>query len=179
MPELIFTDDMGTIANWATPPTRDDIDKVVQTYAGYGVDVVSWDLTSGTLADYKSKYADLPPAALGNQSVNINHALDNGVDIPAVLAEASHRLGIGFWPAVRMNASARYPSPIHEAHPDWFLTGYKLWGGFRPTLNYELPEVRAFMMNIFRELVERYDADGLLLDFVRYPSLFDPDHDLQ
>ncbi|MGH9642729.1 MAG: hypothetical protein ACRD3Q_09900, partial [Terriglobales bacterium] len=30
-----------------------------------------------------------------------------------------------------------------------------------------------------RELVERYDADGLLLDFVRYPSLFDPDHDLQ
>src|SRR5690348_13835922 len=65
VPKIIFTDDMGTIANWATPPTREDIEKLVKTYAGYGVDVVSWDLVGGTLADYKSKYADLPPAILG------------------------------------------------------------------------------------------------------------------
>jgi hypothetical protein len=35
------------------------------------------------------------------------------------------------------------------------------------------------MMLAFRELVEDYDADGLLLDFIRYPSLFDPDRDMQ
>ncbi|MGH9644106.1 MAG: family 10 glycosylhydrolase [Terriglobales bacterium] len=188
VPKIIFTDDMGTITFWATPPTREIIEKVVETYAGYGVDVVSWDLSGGTEADYKSKYADLPPASGGQGSENIRHLVDSGVDVPAVLAEASHRLGIGFWPAVRMNASSHYPSPIHQNHPEWFLTGYKPWADYAPTsgkdvysamLNYELPEVRAFMMNIFRELVERYDADGLLLDFVRYPSLFDPDHDLQ
>lgn len=178
-PRIVLTDDMGTITNWPSPPTRQDIEGWVAGYARQGIDIVSWDLVGGTLASYNSKVLEPFPEALGQTSRIVKHLIDSGIDVPAVIAEASHRNGLGYWPAMRINASARYPSKIHDLHPDWFLTGYKLWGGYRPMLNYELPEVRALVMRALRELVEDYDADGLLLNFVRYPSLFDPDRDIQ
>ena len=102
--------------------------------------------------------------------------VENGVDLPAVIAAACHKNDLLFWPTVRLNNTARSPTPAHEDHPDWFFAGYAAMygfgGGYRPMMNYELEEVRQFMLRGFRELVEDYDADGLQLDFTRYQSLF-------
>jgi hypothetical protein len=190
MPRIIVTDDMASILGWSVSPRRENIESVLDGYTGQGIDVVSWDLVGGQLASYQSKVCELLPGILGRVSRNAKYLIDNGVDLPAAIAEASHRRGLQYWPAVRMNASARYPSRTHQTHPEWFLTGYQRGIGYMPTranggvgylpmLNYELPEVRAYMMRAFRELVEDYDADGLLLNFLRYPSMFHPDRDIQ
>jgi hypothetical protein len=171
---IILTDDMGTITNWATPPNREDIESWVAVYADQGVDAVSWDFVGGQSCSYPSKVLDLSciaPGGVPSQGCkNIRHMVDTGLDVVAVVAEASHRRGLLFWPAVRMNASARYESQTHRDHPEWIMTGIG-----RPMLNYGLAEVRAHMLRAFRELVEDYDADGLLLNFVRYPEVFHPD----
>jgi len=188
--QIILTDDMGTILQWSTPPTRQNIDSVVASYAGRGIDVVSWDLVGSHLASYRSKVCELVPEGLGRPARNAKQLIDRGVDLPAAIAESSHRRGLQFWPSVRINAGARYPSRTHQTHPEWFLTGYQHGIGYMPTrphggvgylpmLNYELLEVRRFMMRVFRELVEDYDSDGLLLNFLRYPAVFHPDRDLQ
>ena len=68
---------------------------------------------------------------------------------------------------------------MHDEHPDWLMTEAHWWGYYRPMLNYEIPQVRKYMLRIFREMVEDYDADGLLLNFLRYSPLFHADRDLQ
>jgi YVTN family beta-propeller protein len=54
-----------------------------------------------------------------------------------------------------------------RTHP---IVGTWLPGG----LNYAVPEVRAYRLAQFREVLERYDVDGLDLDFQRFPCYFKP-----
>ena len=177
---VILTEDGGTLAGWPSPPTRQTIEELVAGYAGQGIDVLSYGLGGAHNATYDSRvlyrqWLD----ELEDQSqtaLNARHMAESGVDLPAVLADAAHGHGLLFWPVVRMNNTARTHSPAHDEHPEWFFDGYAaMYGfrdGYRPMMNYELEEVREFMMCGFRELVEDYDADGLQLDFTRYPSLF-------
>src|ERR1051326_6511446 len=65
VPRIILTDDMGTITNWATPPSRQDIEAWVAGYSRQGIDIVSWDLVGGQLASYKSKVLEPFPETLG------------------------------------------------------------------------------------------------------------------
>jgi uncharacterized lipoprotein YddW (UPF0748 family) len=41
---------------------------------------------------------------------------------------------------------------------------------FYVSLNPCLPEVRQYLVDLFRELVARYDVDGLHLDYIRFPN---------
>lgn len=51
------------------------------------------------------------------------------------------------------------PAAIARGDTDW-----RNWA-----IDYSRPEVRAFMLAIIRELLERYDFDGLQLDWMRFP----------
>ena len=44
--------------------------------------------------------------------------------------------------------------------------------GIRTGLNYALPEVRSYMSSIIFELLERFDVDGIELDYMRHPAFF-------
>ncbi len=44
--------------------------------------------------------------------------------------------------------------------------------GIRTGLNYAFPEVRAHMTKIIFELFERFEVDGIELDFMRHPAFF-------
>lgn len=66
-------------------------------------------------------------------------------------------------------------SPLLDTHPDWAL---KLKGG-RETWEAEYahrfanpahPEVRALLIDYFKDLLTRYAIDGLHLDYIRYPG---------
>jgi len=66
-------------------------------------------------------------------------------------------------------------SPLLIEHPDWKLIGTD--GGSYDWLNFNLPEVKQFFGNLAFEVVERYDVDGIHLDYIRYPDPewgFDP-----
>ena len=57
---------------------------------------------------------------------------------------------------------------LYTAHPDWFAKG--------PDANMPVfpdpanPEVADFIVKVYAELAEKYDLDGIGLDYIRYPS---------
>ena len=47
--------------------------------------------------------------------------------------------------------------------------------GIKTGLDFTFPEVRAHRLSIVEEVVERFDVDGVELDFMRHPAFFRPD----
>lgn len=72
-----------------------------------------------------------------------------------------------------LNQSASYPGPVLAAHPDW--ANYDNRGSLippgqtKPFLDPANSQVRSYLLNLFQEIVTRYDVDGLQLDYIRYP----------
>jgi hypothetical protein len=112
--------------------------------------------------------------------------LDAGVDWLAETATACRRRGVAPWVSVRMNdmhghlnyAGSFFNAPLlaqpamrlhHSAYsPTMRLPDY------RSGLNYEKPEVRAFMFAQIKEVVEAYDFAGLELDWWRNALCCEP-----
>ena len=98
-----------------------------------------------------------------------------GKDPVALSLAAARRSGLGFFISYRMNEIhyMRFPgclthSRFWREHPEWRVST-------APTgapLNYLIPEVRARYLALLTELAERYDLDGMELDFMRHPTLF-------
>lgn len=62
--------------------------------------------------------------------------------------------------------------PVHVDHPEWRLGGdIRSWNA--RVLNWAIPEVRAYKLALIREIIEKYDIDGMELDFMRHFCLFD------
>jgi uncharacterized lipoprotein YddW (UPF0748 family) len=72
-----------------------------------------------------------------------------------------------------LNQSSSFPGPVLAAHSDW--ANYDNRGSLippgqtKPFLDPANPEVRAYLLSLFEEIVTRYDVDGLQLDYIRYP----------
>jgi hypothetical protein len=100
-----------------------------------------------------------------------------GVDYPArVLARCRHD-GMSPWITLRMNDCHCNDVLDHPFHGSFWrknpqfrrqnCTGY-----FANCLDYARPEVRNFYKALVVETLDRYDIDGLELDFMREPYLF-------
>jgi len=90
--------------------------------------------------------------------------------------------GMGAYLSFRMNElhdvdkpASPLLSPFWKSHPGYRVGGYPGWGA--SALNYAIPEVREYFFAILQEVSERYDCDGLELDFMRFPYYFPPDRD--
>ncbi len=112
-----------------------------------------------------------------NRGKNLQHLIDNHGGPMAVMTEHCHRLGMDFLPSVRMNEhydiDLNDPSygKLRSEHPELTIgRGNDLpepsmeWG-VGTGLDYALPEVRDYMSSIVLETVERWDVDGVELDF--------------
>lgn len=112
--------------------------------------------------------------------------IDAGVDWLAETHKACRRRKIAPWVSVRMNdmhgalnpTGSNFNCPLFK-DPKNRLKGstmnpagepYFYWAG----LNYELPEVRAYMMSHIREYVEDYGSEGVELDWLRNPNCCEP-----
>lgn len=107
----------------------------------------------------------------------IRRTMLTGCDPTGLTVESARRAGLRPFISYRMNEIhyVRFPDcPTHSRfwreHPEWHLSP----GGTGSPLNYLIPEVRNRYLAILSELVERYDVDGLELDFMRHPTLFPP-----
>lgn len=159
---VILTEDCGFLTSVSC---KQDLEERVRRYAGKGIDAVSWDLAGGDACAY-------PSTVLETYPWYDRKAGAVGADLAAVLADESHRHGLQFWPAVRMNTQ-RAATRFKTENPECVLTATTFE---RPgLLDYESPKVRDLISRACRELVEDYDADGLLLDFIRYWVLFNDD----
>ena len=90
------------------------------------------------------------------------------VDLLAIALEETHRRGFeAFWhhriSEVDGHAMDQL-NPIKAAHPDWLIKTW-WWQGM---WNLAVPEVRDFKVELLRQMAERYDFDGLQIDFHRH-----------
>ncbi|GIS61470.1 MAG: hypothetical protein CM1200mP2_36950 [Planctomycetaceae bacterium] len=82
------------------------------------------------------------------------------------------------WLSMRMNDVHNTEDRDNFQHSTFWRTHIKFWR--EPNhehgsgLNYAYPEVRGYQMAFVRELLERYDPDGLELDWMRFPNHLTP-----
>jgi hypothetical protein len=125
-----------------------------------------------------------------------------GHDIFQGMVEEGHKIGIEVFASFRMNDfhDSRYPDslgPFKKEHPEYLLGDsvdvYEQYSlgvntpkvslphkfSVRTCMNYAIPQVREFRMNVMRETVDKYDLDGVELDWSRAPWAFKPGEELR
>ncbi len=106
-----------------------------------------------------------------------------GFDPLAVAIDEAHRNGIELHAYVNVFPIWSHPdgkppdSPIHiyNTHPDWIMVNSSGVPMDPSASGYAfgspgIPEYIDHLFNVFMEVVEKYDIDGLHLDYIRYPS---------
>jgi len=97
---------------------------------------------------------------------------DPGYDVLKFLIEEAHNRGIEFhaWMnpyriATRANSTTNYPDLHPSIDPDWVVSHEKI-----QIYNPAIPEVRARLVDIIKDLVAKYDVDGIHFDDYFYPD---------
>ncbi len=100
-----------------------------------------------------------------------------GIDYPGRVLARCRQRGVAAWISLRMNdvhVQDNEAHPIHSAfwrdHPCFRRQGYT--GYYAKALDYAHPDVRDHYRALIVETLERYDIEGLELDFMREPYLF-------
>ncbi len=121
----------------------------------------------------------IPPAEIPDwrRMVHSMYALHaQGVDYPARMAERCRLRGISPWISLRMNDVHINDNLAHPFHGAMWRDQRYFRGGDMPYyargLDYGHPEVREMYRKLIVESLQRYDIDGLELDFMREPYLF-------
>ncbi len=109
---------------------------------------------------------------------------NDGIDPYELWIDRCRQKKIAPWISMRMNDvhCANYPdSYIHsdfwKSHPEYRRVPYRFERWTDHALDYGQAEVRKYHMALIKELLERYDMDGLELDWMRFGFHFRPGHE--
>ncbi len=105
---------------------------------------------------------------------------DNKIDPYAIWTARAREKGVSPWLSMRMNDihgvdNPKYPSlcRLWQEHPEYKVTpNYKGKNWRDHAFDYTHEPVRARALGYIRELLERYDVDGLECDWLRFPWHF-------
>ena len=166
-------------------PTGADLEDMVDIFARQNIDTLTQCVHCRWQAFYDSRVVEIagdltPEAVKPWEHVHywqwltcLQRLIAEGNDPPKVLAEACHRRKMRFLPSFRLNDQhgmhpheGQYGS-FRRDHPEWIAAG--------KAMDYGVPEVREHILSVAAELAERYDIDGIDLDFVRWPIFFKDD----
>ncbi len=180
------------------PLTREQFVNFVFTpIAGTPVDALFFSFGSGNVAEYDSGVLEWPGEADGFkfpesrawhggaevdpkfQYLNPKSLADAGHNPPAVIVDECHQRGLEAFVSLRMNdchdgqhpRGAR-PNPelatFKRQNPDLLVEDLDLWSA----LNFKEPRVRALKLRVVKEFFERWDFDGIELDWLRHTLNF-------
>ena len=111
------------------------------------------------------------------QKKHEENLLAKGLDYTNEAIDATRKAGIAFFAGVRMNdvhhcSRARHPK-FWVDHPEFRIGEDRPWDArWKGALDFAHPEVREYRKEIIRDVLDRWDVDGLELDFNRMPLLF-------
>ncbi|MBN2088817.1 family 10 glycosylhydrolase [candidate division KSB1 bacterium] len=146
---------------------RYDIEKIMQNAAEYGFNTILFQVRGNGTVNY---YSNLEPLMYPNF---------NGDPLQIAL-NAAHQHGLALHAWINVYPGWCGPNPpqnrnqLYHQHPDWFMRDknqnmQKLENGYL-WLSPTHPEVQQHLLNLCRELLEKYAIDGLHLDYIRYPG---------
>ncbi len=111
---------------------------------------------------------------------------ERGIDPYAIWIARAREKKISPWISMRMNDVHNVDDPesyIHSSfwvkHPDYWRVPGSSGAWVNRALDYGIPEVREHAMAFVRELLDRYDPDGLELDWMRFGYHFKPGHEAE
>ncbi|MCW5559236.1 MAG: hypothetical protein KIT22_15575 [Verrucomicrobiae bacterium] len=101
---------------------------------------------------------------------------ERGLDPYAIWIARARAKGLSPWLSMRMNDVHDVSDPSSYMHSSFWVKHPEFWrvpkdtsGGWTArALDYGRPEVRAHAMDFVKELLERYDPDGIELDWMRF-----------
>ena len=175
---VLFVSDPSSIATnlFPDPVDEDLLRRWVDILADSGVDIFQQDVyNKGCTAYWRSERFQYDPRPQHRRFLPL---LDAGVQPLQVLLEHSHRRGMAFHAGFRMNdthAGAHFSerADFVESHPEWQLKDTREGIGYLEgfPLDFTFDEVRDFVFEMMREVVSRFDVDGIEMTF-RDPGYF-------
>ena len=129
---------------------------------GSQIDAIWWDIGGGAnMAPYPGKIGKL---YYTYEDPGIKKWWDQGIDwIEELVRESRKRKLEVFWNH-RISEVDIGENPFRNSHPNWLV---KSW--YYPGLwNLATPEVRQVKVEFLKELIEKYEFDGVQLDFARH-----------
>lgn len=163
--------------------TLDGLHEFIDQYAGTQVSELFL-CPNGMRVNYRTNAEGWESIWDGNDGENHPHQWvrhcwllnDRGLDPYAVWVARCREKGISPWISMRMNIYTWSDEPGHFSHSTWWKEHPECWR-LRPeksNLDYGVKEVRERAMRLVREYLDRYDMDGLELDWMRLPEHFAP-----
>ncbi|REJ92575.1 MAG: hypothetical protein DWQ34_12720 [Planctomycetota bacterium] len=146
------------------------------------VDALFWcDGAGGNTANYDSQVLERTGARSGQPRTYIDDWIAEGNDPPRIVVREARKRNLDVFYSLRLNDihDSFIPDemPTFKAeHPDWML-GEQQYGevtSFKTALNFAVPEVRDLKFRVIEELFEKYEFDGLEIDFLRSSPYFLP-----
>jgi len=153
---------------------KERIREIFERASRSGFNVVFFQVRGRADAFYRSSYEPWAMELSGRLGG------DPGWDPLRFAAAEARRRGVELhaWVNVCTVWSGRRPPPLDTvplhmwwAHPEWVLGGSASPGSVGYSfVNPAIPEVRGYLSSVISEIAERYDIDGVHLDYVRYPG---------
>ena len=194
---VVSNDDGWILSTYGPPISIEEIrDKMVGPHAGSPIDTFVWNVGGREVFSYETEIGerfaqdvetfDDPSDRI--RAENLRHLIAHHKGPVTVIAQLCREIGLKFFPSLRMNThyntdeSSVSFGRFRRDHPELLIgrpgeelaAGSLLWG-LRTGKDYALPQVRDFMNSIAIELLERFDTDGIELDFMRHPGVFRPE----
>lgn len=171
---LYCSDPSSILLNLLPNPVEpDDLRRWVDMLADSGVDTLLQDVyNQGYTVYWRSDRFQYDQRA---QHQAFLPMLDAGVQPLQVLLDHSHKRGMAFIAGFRMNDTHVFPAlaDFIESHPQWWLRESREGAAHQEgkPLDFTFDEVREFVFEVMREVVSRFDVDGLEMTF-RDPGYF-------
>jgi len=200
---IIYNNDGDDITGWSSVTPAEYLGRRMAHLAGTQVDSIFWSPGVTTVVTFSSQVAETydtvipesikPPERPALARDNVRRFKEEGLDPLTMTAEFCHQHDMELFLSYRMN-------DVHDSHVlPWEMSHWKRdhpeylfgrrgdnhrFGMENPryvwsALNYEIPEVRDYIFRIMEDACQRYDLDGLELDWMKVPMFFRPTLDLQ
>ena len=176
---------------------REFTDLVFSPIENSGVDTLLFSFGSGNVAEYQSNVLEWPGEAdrfqfpesrtwhggvevdPKDQYLNPKSLADSGHNPPQVIVEECRRRGMKAFVSLRMNdihdgqhPRGSLPNPelptFKRLNPDWLVPDLDWWSA----LNFDVAPVRELKLRVIEEFFDRWDFDGVELDWLRHTLYF-------
>ena len=186
---------------FAPPPVDWDalVENNVEVLTGTHVDTLFWGMGTGYVFIHDTKIGEFlgdhsdgfRSLVLARLRANARSLIEQGRDTLGGIVEAGHARGLEVFASLRMNdlhdsQEGDQLGKLKRDHPEYLIgEAANVYAGGRPYkysamtgFDFSVPAVRDFKLAVVRDTLERYDVDGIELDWTRNPAAFKPGEEL-